>query len=244
MLAAWGIQQQTRNAGIVDVFWAFGMALAGAYYAYVGTAPGWMRVALALLTIGWFTRLGLHLMGRMISESREDGRYKAMREWLGSNSGIGFFVFFQLQAGFIALLSLPFLALADTPDPEPVMVATGLAIAMFAFVGETSADRQLRDFRSDPDNTGRTCRQGWWRYSRHPNYFFEWLHWFAYPIMGFGGPYQYLLWLVPAVMLLFLVFFTGIPFTEQQALRSRGDDYRAYQRQTSVFFPWPPSTRA
>ena len=242
MIIAWLLQRRTDNAGIVDVVWAFGMITAGVFYAWFGTAPVWLRVVLAALVAVWFTRLGLHILRRVAGES-EDGRYQAMRQWLGGHAGIGFFVFFQLQAGFIILLSLPFLAVANTPDPSAVMVAAGLTVALIAFLGEAAADRQLQNFRDEPANRGQTCRQGWWKYSRHPNYFFEWLHWFAYPLMGFGGPYGYWLWLAPVIMLLFLLFFTGIPFTEQQALRSRGDNYRIYQQQTSMFFPWPPSKR-
>ena len=240
MMVAWLIQLRTKDAGIVDVFWAFGMALAGAYYAYMGAAPEWLRFTLAVLVVIWFSRLGFYIFYRGVHQG-EDGRYKAMREWLGGRSNLGFFVFFQVQAGFIVLLSLPFLAVANTPVPNPLMVALGVGIALLAFVGETSADHQLKVFRSDPANKGLTCREGWWKFSRHPNYFFEWLHWFAYPLMGFNGPYGHWLWFAPLVMLLFLIFFTGIPFTEQQALRSRGEDYKNYQQQTSMFFPWPPS---
>lgn len=243
MLVAWLTQQRTKNAGIVDVFWAFGMAFAGGFYAVIGTAPNWMRITLAVLVVTWFLRLGIHIVRRMGRDGSEDGRYLAMRNRLGRNSGLGFFAFFQLQAGFIVLLSLPFLVLANTPQPEPAMVAAGVLVAIIAYLGESTADRQLLDFRSDLANRGLTCRQGLWRYSRHPNYFFEWLHWFSYPLMGAGGPYGHLLWLAPLVILVFLVFFTGIPFAEQQAIRTRGEDYRMYQKQTSAFIPWPPSTR-
>ncbi|MEE4251527.1 MAG: DUF1295 domain-containing protein, partial [Alcanivoracaceae bacterium] len=81
-----------------------------------------------------------------------------------------------------------------------------------------------------------------WRYSRHPNYFFEWLHWFSYPLMAIGADGAQWLWLAPLMMFLFLWFVTGIPYTERQALKSRGDDYRDYQRSTSVFIPWRPKS--
>ena len=242
MLAAWVVQYRTRNAGLVDVFWAFGMMLAGAFYAYIGTAPGWLRMTLAAVVCVWFLRLGLHILNRVLGEA-EDGRYQAMRAWLGRRDAVGLLLFFQLQAGFFVLLSLPFLAVASTPDPSPLMAALGVGIAVIAFAGEASADYQLKVFRANPANRGLTCRQGWWRFSRHPNYFFEWLHWFAYPCMGAGGPYGYWLWLAPLVMLLFLILITGIPFAEQQALKSRGQDYKDYQQQTSMFIPWPPSKR-
>ncbi len=84
--------------------------------------------------------------------------------------------------------------------------------------------------------------RGLWRYSRHPNYFFEWLHWFTYVLLAVGSPLWWLAWSGPLVMYLFLRYLSGVPFTEKQALRSRGEDYRDYQRSTPMFFPWFPRT--
>jgi cyclopropane-fatty-acyl-phospholipid synthase len=237
MLLTWAWQQRTKNAGIVDVAWAFGMMAAGPWYAYTGSAPLSLKVSLGLLVAAWFLRLGIHLASRVFNEA-EDGRYLAMRKALATHASLGFLVFFILQAGFIWVLSLPFFAVAQNTQPQPVLVGLALIIAGIALWGEATADRQLAKFRQNSANRGKSCREGWWRYSRHPNYFFEWLHWFAYPLMGWGGEYQYWLWLAPAVMFTFLYFFTGIPFSEQQALRTRGDDYRQYQQSTSMFFPW------
>jgi len=239
MLIAWFWQQHSHNAGIVDVVWSFGMMLAGPWYAFTGKATVELQWLLALLTSVWYFRLGVHLLQRFKRE-REDGRYQIMRKAMGKFSGIGFWFFFQLQAGFIWLLTLPFWAVAQNNQPNLWLIILALMIALLALMGESSADWQLDHFRNNPANRGFTCRQGWWRYSRHPNYFFEWLHWFAYPLLGWGGSYQHILWLAPVVMFVFLYFFTGIPYTERQALRSRGDDYFQYQQTTSVFFPWWP----
>ncbi|GAB4266853.1 MAG: hypothetical protein Kow0065_17580 [Methylomicrobium sp.] len=239
MVIAWVWQQNHQNAGIADVIWAFGMMLAGPWYALTGTAPLYLQLSLALLTLVWFLRLGSHLAARVFNQP-EDGRYVAMRNALQEKAATGFFGFFLLQAVFIWLLSLPFWAVAHTTDPKPGMVLLALTIAALALWGEATADRQLAEFRNQPSHRGITCRVGWWRYSRHPNYFFEWLHWFAYPLMGWGGEYHYALWLAPLAMFIFLYYLTGIPFTEQQALRSRGDDYRHYQQTTPLFIPWFP----
>ncbi len=241
MFFAWRWQERHANAGIADVIWAFGMMLAGPWYAFTGTAPLYLKIALAFLTLTWFLRLGRHLALRVFTEP-EDGRYRAMRLAMKNHVSLGFFLFFLAQAGFICLLSLPFRAVAQNAEPTPVRVVLALLIAAVALWGENQADRQLADFKARPENRGFTCRDGWWRYSRHPNYFFEWLHWFAYPLLGWGGIYQAYLWLTPVVMLCFLCFLTGIPFTEQQALRTRGDDYRRYQQSTSSFFPWWPKS--
>ena len=113
-------------------------------------------------------------------------------------------------------------------------------LGRLAIGGEWLADRQLARFRTDPSSKGRVCRDGLWRYSRHPNYFFEWTHWLAYVLIGWGSPYWWVTLAGLVAMYLFLNFVTGVPFTEQQALRSRGDAYRDYQRTTSRFFPLPP----
>jgi len=241
MLLAWAWQQKTSNAGIVDVCWAFGMMCAGPWYAYTGSAPLLLKVSLALLTATWFMRLGFHLANRVFNQT-EDGRYHAMRLAMAERSSAGFLLFFLLQAGFAWVLSLPFFAVAQNSQPQPHLIFFALLLAGLAFWGEASADQQLAKFKRNPDNQGKSCRTGWWRYSRHPNYFFEWLHWFAYPLMGWGSPYQYWLWLAPVVMFCFLYFFTGIPFSERQALRSRGEDYHQYQQTTSMFFPWWPNS--
>ena len=111
---------------------------------------------------------------------------------------------------------------------------------VISIAGESLADRQLSAHRSRPENRGRTCRTGLWAYSRHPNYFFEWLHWWSYVLLSLGAAYW---WLSPAAavfMLVLLFYVTGIPYTEIRARATRGNDYRDYQRTTSVFVPWFP----
>jgi len=112
--------------------------------------------------------------------------------------------------------------------------------ASSSLLGNGLADRQLDRWRGNPSNHGKTCRAGLWNWSRHPNYFFEWLLWCSYPIAAIGTPYFILNVGIAALMLIMVTKVSGIPFTEQQALRSRGDDYRTYQETTSPFFPTPP----
>jgi steroid 5-alpha reductase family enzyme len=116
----------------------------------------------------------------------------------------------------------------------------GVLCWLVALAGESAADRQLARFKADPANRGRVCREGLWRYSRHPNYFFEWIHWWAYVFLAVGSPHW---WLAPfgvVAMLVFLTLVSGIPRSEAQALKSRGAGYREYQRTTSAFLPWFP----
>ena len=104
-------------------------------------------------------------------------------------------------------------------------------------------DRALRRFRARPENRNRTCREGLWRYSRHPNYFFECVHWFAYVLLAWGGPLWWLAAAGPLIMLVFILVVTGVPHTEKQALSHR-PDYAEYKRTTNMFFPWFPKPGA
>jgi steroid 5-alpha reductase family enzyme len=84
------------------------------------------------------------------------------------------------------------------------------------------------------------CNLGLWRYSRHPNYFFEFLIWVSFAIVALPVQYGYLGLISPLLILFFLFRVSGIPVTEEQALRSKGEAYRKYQRSTSAFIPWFP----
>ena len=86
---------------------------------------------------------------------------------------------------------------------------------------------------------GKTIRSGLWRYSRHPNYFFQWLAWIAFALIALAAPWGWIALFAPALILYLILFVTGVPPSEERALASRGDDYRRYQRETSVFVPLP-----
>ena len=133
---------------------------------------------------------------------------------------------------------MPIWWLAQVETFQLVWLVVALALAFGAWVGVYIADKQLAEFKKNSANKGKVCEKGLWFYSRHPNYFFEWCHWFSYPIMAIGISGGEWLWIMPVVMFAFLYFITGIPYTEQQAIRSRGDAYRQYQKTTSAFIPW------
>lgn len=243
-VAAWWQQQQTKNAGWVDVLWALSVAGLGAFYAIAGTGDLALRSLVGLIYLMWFGRLTFHLWRRVHNDSEEDGRYANMRSWAGPKAGLAFLVLYLLQASWVWLFTLPAWVLAHGQWPGAGWVTLAIMIAIGAFVGEAIADKQLRQFKQQHQHLDHpiTCRAGLWRYSRHPNYFFEWCHWFAYPVLGVASAYGQWLLLAPVAMFIFLYYFTGIPYTERQALRRRGDDYRRYQATTSMFFPWPPKS--
>lgn len=241
MTLLWWLQRATRNAGWVDVAWSASIGALAVTHALAGSGAAWPRLLTALLGAAWSFRLAYYLARRVAGEAAEDGRYRALREHWGDRADAGMFWFFQAQALVALLFSLPFWATAQNPvGGWNAWWIGGIAVWLVAVAGEGLADRQLQAFRSDPANRGRTCRRGLWAWSRHPNYFFEWLHWFAYVLIAVGSPYWWLTLAGPVFMFVFLYRFTGIPYTERQALKSRGDDYRRYQQEVSAFLPLPP----
>jgi steroid 5-alpha reductase family enzyme len=241
MAFLYGIARRRKNAGIVDAGWATGLAILAVFYASVADGLAPRRCLLALLAGFWGLRLGSYLFFNRFAGKPEDGRYQALRRKWGERAERNLFLFFQFQASWDVLFSLPFLAVAfNGKAPMGVWDLVGALVWGIAVFGETTADRQLAFFRAQPENRGKTCNQGLWRYSRHPNYFFEWIHWFAYIFLAVGSPHWWLTLLGPVLMGVFLLKITGIPYTEQQSLKSKGESYREYQRTTSTFIPWFP----
>jgi steroid 5-alpha reductase family enzyme len=241
MAVLYGVARINKNAGIVDAGWATGLAILAVVYALAADGLAARRLLLAALAGFWGLRLGSYLFFNRFLGRPEDGRYRELRRRWGHRAERNFFLFFQFQAGLDVLFSLPFLAVACNAKPAlDALDLLGALVWALAVLGETKADRQLARFRARPENRGKTCSQGLWRYSRHPNYFFEWIHWFAYILLGVGSPLWWLTLLGPVLMALFLLKITGIPYTEQQSLKSKGDSYREYQRTTSPFIPWFP----
>ncbi|MDT8438963.1 MAG: DUF1295 domain-containing protein [Wenzhouxiangellaceae bacterium] len=243
MSVLWLWQCRSQRADWVDVAWAAAIGLQAVVYAVLADGSVEKRALVVLIAGSWSFRLTRHLWQRVGGHDQEDGRYQAMRVHWGERADFWLFGFFMVQALVAWLFALPAWVVAN--DPSAALDGWVLAGVMFWLVslaGESLADRQLDAFRRDPENRGKVCNVGLWRYSRHPNYFFEWLHWFAYPLIALGAANAWIAWLGPVLMLLFLYRVTGIPYTEAQALKSRGDAYREYQRTTSAFIPLPPKS--
>lgn len=241
MFVLWLLHFPLRNAAIVDVGWALSLALLAMIYAVHG-AGYWRRTLILLpMAVIWGLRLGIYLLFTRVNGQPEEGRYVEIRRKWGTHIGLKFLAFFEFQALLAGLLSLPFLlALHDPLKGIPELEDAGAALWIVAFVGELLSDWQLSRFKSNPKNKGKVCNTGLWRYSRHPNYFFEWLIWMSFALVASSAEYGYIGFLSPALILYFLLRVTGIPATEEQAVRSKGDAYRKYQKTTSVFIPWFP----
>jgi len=244
MSLAWIVQQRTGNSGWVDAIWTYSVGLISAIAAAwpLGDALPARQLLVVGLILLWSLRLGTHIALRSLGAA-DDPRYASYaREW-GPAAPRRMFAFLQAQA--LVSVPLAFAVFVAAHAPQSALRTqdyAGAAMALAAIAGEAVADEQLRRFKSHPANVGRVCDIGLWRWSRHPNYFFEWLGWLAYPVIALSPeyPWGWASLAAPAVMYWILVHVSGIPPLEAQMIRSRGERYRAYQAKTSAFFPLPP----
>lgn len=241
MVAVWLLSLVLHNAGIVDVAWS--ASFLPVVLAYVWLADGWRTRELVLASIVglWSLRLAWYLLVRVAREHpTEDSRYARLRREWGASANVKMLGFFQVQALAALLLSVPFAisVLNPTASFHPLEWA-GLIVWAIGLAGETAADWQLAQFRARPDNKGQVCQDGLWRYSRHPNYFFEWIIWCGFGLFALGSPGGWMGLFVVPMMFYVMRYGTGVPYAEASSLASRGDAYRAYQRTTNVFFPGP-----
>lgn len=239
MALAWAVQQRIGSSRYVDAFWSLGTGLVAAAAALLPfDGVMWRQIAVACCVLLWALRLGGHLEQRNRALA-DDPRYRKLQlEW-GAAAPRRMFLFLQGQAaiGLILVMAVALAAHATSAALRLQDVA-GVAIFLTGVTGEAVADRQLRAFSRA--HRGAVCDLGLWRWSRHPNYFFEWLTWCAYPVIALDAGWGVLALAAPAAMYWALVHASGIPPLEEHMLTTRGDAYRRYQAQTSAFFPLPP----
>jgi steroid 5-alpha reductase family enzyme len=248
MACAWLTQRAVNNVGWVDVFWTLGTGLAAVVLSLAplaGAPPTprqWLVAALAAL---WSLRLGFYVAIRVARSPEEDRRYIDLRAQWGDRFQATLLPFVLIQAPIALLLAGAVMLAARDPRPHlgpPDLL--GAAILLIAIAGESLADEQMRRFKASNPPKGAINDRGLWAWSRHPNYFFEWLGWLAYPVISSGVHGVYLIgwaaWGAPVLMYLVLDRGTGVPPLEAQMLKSRGDAFRDYQARTSRFFLWPP----
>jgi steroid 5-alpha reductase family enzyme len=238
--AVWAWQVKSKNAGMVDPIWAMSLGVIAVLVAVLAEGDLHTRVVVGIGGFVWGIRLGLHLWKRNAGHA-EDPRYHKFREQWGADANKKMFWFFQMQVVISMLLSLAFFvpAYRATP-PGAAWVALAAVIWVISIAGEALADHQLRVFKADPSNHGNVCRAGLWRYSRHPNYFFECVHWVAYIPLAIGvGVWIFAMLLPPVLMAWLLMKVSGVPMVEAESAKKRAG-YADYMRTTSALIPWPP----
>ena len=236
----YAVALRLRTMAVVDLVWSLGMSFAAIAYVInydLYHARAFLVVGVLLL---WSLRLSYYLLKNRVLSGHEDPRDAYLAKYWGPRSRRNFLGLFLVQILFVALFLLPVVAAMRHTQPLNWLDTLGLIIAVIALAGETIADRQLAAFRRCAIHSNQVCQHGLWRYSRHPNYFFEWVHWWAYVAFAWSSSISWVTLIGPVAMYLFLRYLTGIPHAERSSLISRGDAYRQYQQTTSAFFLWFP----
>ena len=238
----WWISLRIGNYGYLDAIWSLSTAIVAPLYALFGSGDPTRRWAFAAVGAAWSLRLGLYVLIRVTRHHpQEDARYRTLRqEWPTPGR---FLLFFELQALIALVFSTPFLLASIDPSPRMAPLEIfGLILATLATAGESLADWQAQRFKRQPRDKNSVNDIGLWRYSRHPNYFFESLVWWGFFLAALPFRHGWLTVVCPLLMLYLLLNVTGIPLTEKHSLQSRGETYRRYQNRTSRFIPWFPRT--
>lgn len=243
LLVAWGVSLIRKDASIVDAFWGPGFVLvaAVAYFTTDGFEP--RRLLVLGLTSLWGLRLGVYLLWRNLDSGQEDSRYRAMRDRHGDAfPWVSLFTVFGLQAVLLWFISWPIQAAMAAARPADLTWLDGLGVAMFGvgFFFETVGDWQLARFKADPANEGKVLDRGLWRYTRHPNYFGDFLIWWGLFLIALTTPDGWKTVGGPILLSIFLMKVSGVPLLEKKLSKTR-PGYEDYVERTNAFFPGRPS---
>jgi steroid 5-alpha reductase family enzyme len=239
MAALWGVSLRTRNAAIVDIFWGLGyVVIAWTSWWWTGST-GLRQLLLVGMTTLWGLRLAVYLARRNWGRP-EDHRYAAMRLRHARHFAMfSAFWIFGLQGLLMWIISWPVQLGQRSERPLSWLDGIAVAIWLVGWVIESLGDWQLARFRRDPANAGRVLDRGLWRYTRHPNYFGDFLVWWG--IFGVACAGGGVAWTVvsPILMSFLLLRVSGVALLEKDICERR-PEYAAYIRRTSAFVPWPP----
>lgn len=238
----WWLSVHYDNYSLVDITWSYSFTLL-AVISMVWGGGDKLRSGLMLGMVAiWSLRLGTHILVRVVSHHpKEDVRYKVLRNKWPQDTAVHFLLFFLIQAASVVAMSTPsLLVMRDRASGVTALEWIGLVIWLVGVLGEATADAQMKRFKNNPANQGKVCNAGLWKYSRHPNYFFESVVWWGFFFYAGASPWGWTTVYAPLLMLYFLLCVTGIPLTERCSLQTRGEAYSEYQRTTSVFIPLPP----
>lgn len=231
MTLLWAFFYKRTNAGIIDIGWALCFTIAGTVAILGGAAGGVKKTIFALMVYPWSIRLAWYLYRRFDSD-KEDPRYtKIKRGWIGDK----FWLMFLFQGILASIAAIPFYVITDSPAMG--LISVGFIIVTIGWIGESIADNQLQRFKEDSSNRGKVLDQGLWGYSRHPNYFFEWIVWLGFTVAAITLPYGWLSLISFGLMSYLLMGLSGVRLTEEQLSESKGEAYNAYKRRVPAFFP-------
>jgi steroid 5-alpha reductase family enzyme len=239
LLVTWAVSIPARDVSIVDIAWGLAFVdVAWVAAAVAGGDAARTTIAVALASV-WGVRLAAYIALRKARHPGEDPRYAKMRERHGDRfPRVSLFTVFLLQAALAWVVSLPLQGAAAATDGRLGPLAyLGMALWLVGFVFEAGGDRQLARFKADPANRGQVMDRGFWRYTRHPNYFGDFAVWWGlFLIAADGGAW----WAAvsPLIMTVLLTRVSGKDLLEKSMSARPG--YAEYVERTSGFIPLPP----
>lgn len=237
----WLLSVKLKNVSIVDLFWGVGFVVVNAFYVFMsGDLTIRKYIMLVLVTI-WGLRLSSYLAWRNIGKG-EDFRYQEFRRKYGPQRywWISYFQTFLLQGILTMIISLPLLgvSMGNTSDSLNLLDYCAILVWVIGFSFEAGGDYQLARFKKNPENKGKVMCYGFWKYTRHPNYFGDSAVWWAYALFSIAaGSYWQVIGSV--VMTLLIIKVSGVALLEK-TLNNTKPQYAEYIRKTNAFFPWFP----
>ena len=233
----WLVSIAQRNVTIVDSLWPVLFILAALTYATSVPSPGARTVLVIALVSIWGLRLCGYLTWRNHGKA-EDYRYRAIRSRNEPNFAFkSLYLIFAFQAVLAAVISVPLLGAINSTAPLGPLDWAGVALWSIGFAFEAGGDWQLARFKSDPANTGKVMDRGFWRYTRHPNYFGDFCVWWGFYLMALAAGAWWTI-VGPLIMSFLLLRFSGVRLLERD-IGKRRPGYAEYIRRTNAFFPGP-----
>lgn len=240
MTLLWLVSVRLRNASIVDPFWGTTFVIAGWWY-FLRTPdgdPGRKLLLMTMVTV-WGLRLSIYLLWRNWGEG-EDYRYQAFRRKYGPERywWFSFFQVFVLQGTLSWIIGSPLLGAQMGANPLGWLDALGAAVWLLGFVFEAGSDIQLSRFRARRTRPDELLTTGFWRYTRHPNYFGDSACWWGYGLIAVAaGSYA---WALGAVLMTAMIIkVSGVAMLERSMKKAK-PGYAEYAARTSAFIPWFP----
>ncbi|MFA8435301.1 MAG: DUF1295 domain-containing protein [Marinifilaceae bacterium] len=229
------------NVSIIDLFWGLGFVVVNSFYLYMSGEPDTRKILVFALVTLWGIRLTIYLSWRNIGTG-EDFRYQEFRQKYGIKRywWFSYFQTFLLQGALIMIVSLPLLGVNTAPQSKSLTLldCLGIFVWIVGFAFEAGGDFQLARFKQNPNNKGKVLTTGFWKYTRHPNYFGDAAVWWAYALFCLAaGKYWQIIGSL--VMTLLIIKVSGVALLEK-TLSSTKPQYQDYMRRTSSFFPWFP----
>ena len=233
-----------KNASIVDIFWGFGFVVVNSFYVFMSGELNARKILVLVLVSIWGFRLSIYLAIRNIGKG-EDFRYQEFRKNYGPKRywWFSFFQTFLLQGVLIMIVSLPLLGINSSANSGNLKALDyiGIAVWLIGFTFEAGGDFQLARFKKDIANKGKVLNTGFWKYTRHPNYFGDSAVWWAYAIFSIAaGSYWQIIGSI--VMTLLIIKISGVSLLEK-TLNHTKPQYREYIQKTNSFFPWFPKNK-